>query len=154
MRKHPREYLTIEAPHSTFVGQVSLYPESLCPPHAPEYGKRVLQDRHILFQSCFLFPSCLSASSVELPFAFISPGGGELILIMLALILLFGAKDAPRIFRSIQTFLDKMQRSAADFRYKMMYGDIHANTTDEEPYEVEDGDQESENRDQETGADD
>ena len=69
--------------------------------------------------------------------AFISPGGGELIMIMLVLILLFGAKDAPRIFRSIQTFLDKMQRSAADFRYKIMYGDLHANTTDEEPYDVE-----------------
>ena len=69
--------------------------------------------------------------------AFISPGGGELIIIMLVLILLFGAKDAPKVFRSIQTFLDKMQRSAADFRYKMMYGDIHANTADEEPYDVE-----------------
>ena len=69
--------------------------------------------------------------------AFISPGGGELIMIMLVLILLFGAKDAPRIFRSIQTFLDKMQRSAADFRYKIMYGDLHANTADEDPYDVE-----------------
>jgi len=69
--------------------------------------------------------------------AFISPGGGELIMIMLVLILLFGAKDAPRVFRSIQTFLDKMQRSAADFRYKIMYGDLHADTTKEEPYDVE-----------------
>ena len=72
-----------------------------------------------------------------LKLAFISPGGGELIMVMLVLILLFGAKDAPRIFRSIQTFLDKMQRSAADFRYKMMYGDLHTNTTDEKPYDVE-----------------
>ncbi len=69
--------------------------------------------------------------------AFISPGGGELILIMLVLILLFGAKDAPRIFRTIHTLLDKLQRAAADFRYKIMYGDIHANTTDEAPYDVE-----------------
>lgn len=68
--------------------------------------------------------------------AFISPGGGELIMIMLILILLFGAKDAPRIFRSIQAFLDRMQRSAADFRHKIMYGDLHANTKDEEPYDV------------------
>ncbi len=75
--------------------------------------------------------------------AFISPGGGELIMILLVLILLFGAKDAPKVFRSIQAFLDKMQRSAADFRYKMMYGDIQANTTDEEPYDTEDGDQET-----------
>lgn len=76
-------------------------------------------------------------SAVGLPIAFISPGSGELIIIMLALILLFGAKDAPRILRTIQTFLDKMQRSAADFRYKMMYGDLHQNTTDESPYDVE-----------------
>lgn len=69
--------------------------------------------------------------------AFISPGSGELILIMLALILLFGAKDAPRIFRSIQTFLDKAQRTAASFRYKMMYGDLHQETTADEPYDVE-----------------
>ena len=69
--------------------------------------------------------------------AFISPGSGELILIMLALIMLFGAKDAPRIFRSIQTFLDKAQRAAASFRYKIMYGDLHQGTTDEEPYDVE-----------------
>ncbi len=87
--------------------------------------------------SCFVIPSFLGFSDVELPLSFISPGGGELIMIMLVLILLFGAKDAPRIFRSIQTFLDKMQRTAANFRYKMMYGDLHANTTDEEPYDVD-----------------
>lgn len=67
--------------------------------------------------------------------AFISPGSGELILIMLVLILLFGAKDAPRIFRSIQTFLDKAQRAAASFRYKIMYGDLHQETTHDDPYD-------------------
>jgi Sec-independent protein translocase protein TatA len=76
--------------------------------------------------------------------AFISPGGGELILIMLVLIMLFGAKDAPRILRSIQSTLDKMQRAAADFRYRIMYGDLHQNITsssspaeEEEPYDVD-----------------
>jgi Sec-independent protein translocase protein TatA len=69
--------------------------------------------------------------------AFISPGGGELIMIMLVLIMLFGAKDAPRVLRNIQKFLDKMQRTAADFRYKMMYGDLHSGTTADEPYDVE-----------------
>jgi hypothetical protein len=29
--------------HAELVGQASLHSESLCPPHAPEYGKRVLQ---------------------------------------------------------------------------------------------------------------
>lgn len=62
--------------------------------------------------------------------AFIAPGGGELILILLVLILLFGAKDAPRILRDIQNTLNKLQRTAADFRYKLMYGDLHWNRTD------------------------
>lgn len=61
--------------------------------------------------------------------AFIAPGGGELILILLVLILLFGAKDAPRILRDIQNTLNKLQRTAADFRYKLMYGDLHWNRT-------------------------
>lgn len=70
--------------------------------------------------------------------AFISPGGGELILILLVLILLFGANDAPRILRTLQSGLDKMQRAAADFRYKIMYGDLHSSLPeDEEPYDVE-----------------
>ncbi|MFA5688494.1 MAG: hypothetical protein WC959_05045 [Kiritimatiellales bacterium] len=73
--------------------------------------------------------------------AFIGPGGGELILIMLVLIMLFGAKDAPRILRSIYAMLDKMQRAAADFRYKIMYGDLLHQNYDppetEEPYDVE-----------------
>ncbi len=60
--------------------------------------------------------------------AFFALGGGELIIIMLALLLLFGPKDAPRILRSIQTVLNKMQRAAADFRYKLMYEDLHQNT--------------------------
>lgn len=63
--------------------------------------------------------------------AFIAPGGGELIVIMLALLLLFGPKDAPRILRSIQNVLNKMQRAAADFRYKLMYEDLHRNQTEE-----------------------
>ena len=64
--------------------------------------------------------------------AFFAPGGGELIIIMLALLLLFGPKDAPRILRSIQNVLNKMQRAAADFRYKLMYEDLHQNQTNEE----------------------
>lgn len=63
--------------------------------------------------------------------AFIGSGGGELIVIMLALLLLFGPKDAPRILRSIQNVLNKLQRAAADFRYKLMYNDLHWNQTEE-----------------------
>lgn len=70
--------------------------------------------------------------------AFISPSGGELIMVMLVLILLFGSKDAPRIFRSIQTFIDKVQRTASDFRYKMMYGDLQSETPEEAPMQPAD----------------
>ena len=63
--------------------------------------------------------------------AFIAPGGSELIVVMLALLLLFGPKDAPRILRGIQNVLNKMQRAAADFRYKLMYEDLHRNQTEE-----------------------
>ena len=31
--------------------------------------------------------------------AFLAPGGGELLVVMLALLLLFGPKDAPRVLR-------------------------------------------------------
>lgn len=65
--------------------------------------------------------------------AFISPGGGELLVIMLVLILLFGAKDAPRMLRTIQTVFDKMQRASADFRYKMMHSDLYPPAIDEPP---------------------
>jgi Sec-independent protein translocase protein TatA len=68
--------------------------------------------------------------------AFISPSGGEFIMIMLVLIMLFGAKDAPRILRTVHTFVEKMQRAAADFRYRMMYGDLSGNEPDEDPPEV------------------
>ena len=63
--------------------------------------------------------------------AFLAPSGGELILILLALLLLFGPKDAPRILRSIQNALNKLQRAAADFRYKLMYGDLHLTQTED-----------------------
>lgn len=53
-------------------------------------------------------------------------GGGELIVVMLALLLLFGPKDAPRILRGIQRVLNKLQRATADLRYKLMYEDLHS----------------------------
>jgi Sec-independent protein translocase protein TatA len=69
--------------------------------------------------------------------AFISPGGGELVVILLVLILLFGAKDAPRILRGIQAALDKLQRAAAEFRYRLLYGDVNESAKDTEAYEVD-----------------
>ena len=72
--------------------------------------------------------------------AFITLGGGELIVVMLALLLLFGPKDAPRILRVIQNILNKMQRAAADFRYKLMYDDLHRNDTETKDPAVYDAD--------------
>lgn len=66
--------------------------------------------------------------------AFMPLGGGELIVVMLALLLLFGPKDAPRILRSIQNILNKLQRATADLRYKLMYEDLHLDQPEESEY--------------------
>jgi Sec-independent protein translocase protein TatA len=98
--------------------------------------------------SCGVIPSFLGLSGLEPRLAFMAPGGGELLLILLVLILLFGAKDAPRILRNIQSVLNKLQRSAADFRYKLMYSDLHQpdEPASSEMYDVEESpDEEPEN---------
>lgn len=69
--------------------------------------------------------------------AFLSPGGGELIMIMLVLIMLFGAKDAPRILRKIQNFMDEIRSIAANFRYEMMYSDLHDDQAEENTVEAD-----------------
>ncbi|AKJ64987.1 hypothetical protein [Kiritimatiella glycovorans] len=63
--------------------------------------------------------------SVLNPIAFLAPGGPELVIIMLVLIMLFGAKDAPRVLRKIQDFFDHVRRIANSFRHEMMYSDLH-----------------------------
>ena len=53
---------------SNFVGQASLYSESLCPSHAPEYGKRVLQPDSELIEdrySDFTLPAVLMAGLLD-----------------------------------------------------------------------------------------
>ena len=57
--------------------------------------------------------------------AFIGPGGPELIVVMLVLILMFGAKDAPRIFRSINEIINRMRNMADTVRREVMYGDLY-----------------------------
>ena len=69
--------------------------------------------------------------------AFMAPGGGELVVVMLVLILLFGAKDAPRVLRTLHNIIDRMQRMAADFRYKLLYGDLGREPGNEKPFVVE-----------------
>ena len=64
--------------------------------------------------------------------AFIGPGGPELLIIMLVLLLLFGAKDAPRILRKLNDFMSQIRNTADGFKREVMYGDLN---TDPSPYD-------------------
>lgn len=66
--------------------------------------------------------------------AFIGPGGPELIVIMLVLLLMFGSKDAPRIFRKINEFINQLRTTADGFKREIMYSDIESNTSSSEDY--------------------
>ncbi len=57
--------------------------------------------------------------------AFIGPGGPEFIVIMLVLLLMFGAKDAPRIFRKLNEMLNQVRNTADGFKREIMYGDLN-----------------------------
>lgn len=56
--------------------------------------------------------------------AFIGPGGPEILVVMLALLLMFGAKDAPRIFRKLSDMLNKFRSTAESFKREVMYSDL------------------------------
>jgi sec-independent protein translocase protein TatA len=62
--------------------------------------------------------------------AFIGPGGPEILVVMIVLLLLFGAKDAPRIFRTITDILNQFRNTAENFKREVMYSDLD---TDHEP---------------------
>jgi sec-independent protein translocase protein TatA len=57
--------------------------------------------------------------------AFIGPGGPEFLVIMLVLLLMFGAKDAPKIFRKINELMNSVRSTADSFKREIMYGDLH-----------------------------
>ncbi|MCU0858528.1 MAG: hypothetical protein MUC65_09025 [Pontiellaceae bacterium] len=65
--------------------------------------------------------------------AFIGLGGGELLLVMLVFILLFGAKDAPRFLRAVQAVFEKIQRASADVHFKIMHSDLNLPVIDPTP---------------------
>jgi Sec-independent protein translocase protein TatA len=56
--------------------------------------------------------------------AYIGPGAPELIVVALVLLLLFGAKDAPRIFRKMNHALGRLRNTAESFKHEIMYGDL------------------------------
>ena len=61
--------------------------------------------------------------------AFIGPGGPELIVVMLVLIMVFGAKDAPKMFRKINEFLSTIRNTADGFKREIMYGDLNTDSS-------------------------
>ncbi len=79
-------------------------------------------------------------------FAFIGPGGPELIVVMLVLIVMFGAKDAPKMFRKINEFMSHIRNTAEGFKREIMYGDLNSEPTaaeqsaSEEAYDFVDDD--------------
>ena len=56
--------------------------------------------------------------------AFIGPGGPEILVVMLVLLLMFGAKDAPRIFRKLTDILNQFRSTAESFKREVMYSDL------------------------------
>jgi Sec-independent protein translocase protein TatA len=57
--------------------------------------------------------------------AFIGPGGPEFIVIMLVLLMMFGAKDAPRILRKLNEIINQIRNTADGFKREVMYGDLN-----------------------------
>jgi len=57
--------------------------------------------------------------------AYIGPGGPEFMMIMLVLLVMFGAKDAPRILRKLNEFINHIRTTADSFKREVMYGDLH-----------------------------
>lgn len=66
--------------------------------------------------------------------AFIGPGGPELLVIMLVLLMVFGAKDAPRVFRKINEFMNQLRNTADSFKREIMYSDIDADSSATDDY--------------------
>ncbi|MBN2684908.1 MAG: twin-arginine translocase TatA/TatE family subunit [Pontiellaceae bacterium] len=64
--------------------------------------------------------------------AYIGPGAPEFIVVALVLLMLFGAKDAPRIFRKMNETLGRLRNSAESFKHEILYGDLK----DEEPHRI------------------
>ena len=57
-----------------------------------------------------------------------SPGPGELILVFLVVLLLFGPKKLPGIARSIGALLQQLRRASDDFRDQLMSVDADVRT--------------------------
>jgi len=65
--------------------------------------------------------------------AFIGPGGPEFLLVMLVLLMMFGAKDAPRILRKLNEIISQIRNTADGFKREVMYGDLNNDTPSNTP---------------------
>jgi Sec-independent protein translocase protein TatA len=69
---------------------------------------------------------------------FIGPGGPEFLLVMLVLLMMFGAKDAPRILRKLNEIISQIRNTADGFKREVMYSDLKADPTPYSPSTDED----------------
>jgi Sec-independent protein translocase protein TatA len=68
-------------------------------------------------------------SGALIHFAFIGPGGPEFLLIMLVLVMMFGAKGAPRILRKLNEIINQIRSTADGFKREVMYSDLSDDTS-------------------------
>ncbi|WP_372845075.1 hypothetical protein [Pontiella sp.] len=78
--------------------------------------------------------------SVYAPLAFIGPGGPEFLVVMLVLLLMFGSKDAPRIFRKINEMINSIRNTAESFKREIMYSDLGVDEPTRPVYDKTDDD--------------
>ena len=76
--------------------------------------------------------------------AYMGPGGPEFMLVMLVLLLMFGAKEAPRILRKLNDIINQIRNTADGFKREVMYGDLHAEPPVYDDAEGEDEDEHDE----------
>lgn len=70
--------------------------------------------------------------------AYLGPGGPEFLVIMLVLLVMFGAKDAPRILRKLNEIINQIRNTADGFKREVMYGDLNHDTSSPEPPDTTD----------------
>ncbi len=74
--------------------------------------------------------------------AYIGPGGPEFVVLLLVVLLLFGAKDAPRVLRKMNETYHKLRKKIDKFKREIMYGDLNQDTSSstDDTYSVDDED--------------
>ena len=67
--------------------------------------------------------------------AFIGPGGPEFLVVMLVLLLMFGAKDAPRMLRKLNEIINSVRNTADGFKREILYSDLDSETESAPAYD-------------------